>query len=89
MERLLLLFSDMNYGLVDSLMKEFEQKNSLMIPDNLRQKVNRFCFFLFPFIFKIHFKRYSYSHTAQYCSFYEGLFALGRRVITLLFFYVQ
>ena len=44
MERLLLLFSDMNYGLVDSLMKEFEQNNSLMIPDNLRQKVNSFYF---------------------------------------------
>ena len=42
MERLLLLFSDMNYGLVDSLMKEFEQKNSLMIPGDLRRKVNMF-----------------------------------------------
>lgn len=38
-ERLLLLFSDMNYGLVDSLMKEFEQKNSLMIPGDLRRKM--------------------------------------------------
>lgn len=48
MERLLLLFSDMNYDLVDSLMKEFEEKNSLMIPDNLRQKVN---ILFFPFYF--------------------------------------
>jgi len=48
-ERLLLLFSNMNYGLVDSLMKEFEQKNSLMIPGDLRGKVNMFnCL---PFVF--------------------------------------
>ncbi|KAL9957648.1 hypothetical protein ACROYT_G034570 [Oculina patagonica] len=39
LERLLLLFSDMDYGLVDSLMREFEQKNSLMIPDDLREKM--------------------------------------------------
>ncbi|KAJ7321736.1 Threonine synthase-like 2 [Desmophyllum pertusum] len=39
LERLLLLFSDMNYELVDSLMKEFEEKNSLMIPEDLREKM--------------------------------------------------
>ena len=39
----MLLFSDMDYGLVDSLMKEFEQKNSLRIPDDLREKVTPLC----------------------------------------------
>ena len=37
----------MNYGLVDSLMKEFEQRNSLMIPGDLRRKVNMFVSLLF------------------------------------------
>ena len=38
-ERLLLLFSDMDYALVDSLMQEFEQRNSLKIPQDLQLKV--------------------------------------------------
>ena len=37
----------MNYGLVDSLMKEFEQRNSLMIPGDLRRKVNMFVSLVF------------------------------------------
>lgn len=36
MERLLLLFSDMNYGRVDSLMRDFEQNKSLIIPEDLK-----------------------------------------------------
>lgn len=39
MERLLLLFSDMNYGRVDSLMRDFEHNNSLMIPEDLKEKM--------------------------------------------------
>lgn len=39
MERLLLLFSDMNYGRVDSLMRHFEQNKSLIIPEDLKGEV--------------------------------------------------
>ena len=39
MERLLLLFSDMNHALVDSLMQEFEQKHTLKIPQDIQLKV--------------------------------------------------
>lgn len=39
MERLLLLFSDMNYGRVDSLMRDFEQNKSLIIPEDLKGEV--------------------------------------------------
>lgn len=38
MERLLLLFSDMNHALVDSLMQEFEQKHTLKIPQDIQLK---------------------------------------------------
>lgn len=38
-ERLMLLFSDMDYALVDSLMQEFEQKGSLKIPEDLHMKM--------------------------------------------------
>lgn len=65
MERLLLLFSDMNYGLVDSLMKEFEQKNSLMIPGDLRRKVNIFVSLVFHTV--------TPHLAAQFCSCYEVL----------------
>ncbi|CAH3176253.1 unnamed protein product [Porites evermanni] len=40
-ERLLLLSSDMNYALVDSLMQEFEQNNSLKMPEDLRNKMSK------------------------------------------------
>lgn len=36
----MLLFSDMDYALVDSLMQEFEQKGSLKIPEDLHMKVS-------------------------------------------------
>ena len=39
MERLLLLFSDMNHALVDSLMQEFEEKHTLKIPQDIQLKV--------------------------------------------------
>ena len=39
-ERLMLLFSDMDYALVDSLIQEFEQKGSLKIPEDLHMKVS-------------------------------------------------
>ena len=32
----------MNYALVDSLMQEFEQNNSLKMPEDLRKKVRIF-----------------------------------------------
>jgi len=38
-ERLFLLFSDMNYGLVDSLMEEFDQKSSMKIPEDMRARM--------------------------------------------------
>ena len=34
----------MNYALVDSLMQEFEQNNSLKIPEDLRKKVRIFMY---------------------------------------------
>ena len=40
----MLLFSDMNYALVDFLMQEFEQNNSLKIPEDLRKKVRIFMY---------------------------------------------
>lgn len=43
-ERLLLLFSDMDYALVDSLMQEFEQRNSLKIPQDLQLKLHQVIF---------------------------------------------
>ena len=36
----MLLFSDMNYSLVDSLMEEFDQKSSMKIPEDIRARVN-------------------------------------------------
>ena len=41
-ERLMLLFSDMNFALVDTLMKEFDQKGSLKIPQDLQMKVDMY-----------------------------------------------
>ena len=36
----------MNYALVDSLMQEFEQNNSLKIPEDLRKKVRIFIYYI-------------------------------------------
>lgn len=41
MERLLLLFSDMNHALVDSLMQEFEEKHTLKIPQDIQLKMRQ------------------------------------------------
>ncbi|XP_031552589.1 threonine synthase-like 2 [Actinia tenebrosa] len=41
MERLMYLFSDFDAQLIASLMKEFEEKGVLEIPENLRQKIGQ------------------------------------------------